>query len=107
MEHRLLCKKCWDIFDLSLPGASLILDIKCPSCGSSDIMEAPPWAPLGSGKNIFTGDEWSYECQQCKYQFRMPIPKNPEEDKSRKCPACDSGHLHLITGSESLPLYCG
>jgi hypothetical protein len=36
----------------------------------------------------------------------MPIPKSPAEDKSRKCPVCNSGHLHLITGAKALPLYC-
>jgi DNA-directed RNA polymerase subunit RPC12/RpoP len=82
-------------------------EIACPGCHSTNIMEAPAWVPLDSGRNIFAGNEWSYECQACKYQFRMPIPKSPEEDKSRKCPKCNSGHLHLITGSKSLPLYCG
>ena len=107
MERRFVCKKCWNVFDLSIPEGSSDVEILCPECSSADVMDAPPWAPLGSGRNIFMGDEWAYECQQCKFQFRMPIPKNPEEDKSRTCPTCNSNHLHLITGSKTLPLYCG
>jgi len=108
MERRLLCKKCWNIFDLpTLDSTSLNVEIHCPECRSVDVMDAPPWAPLGSGRNIFENETWDYECQQCKYKFRMPIPKSPTEDKSRKCPACNSGHLHLLTGAKNLPLYCG
>jgi Zn finger protein HypA/HybF involved in hydrogenase expression len=108
MEQRFLCKKCWLVFDKSAAGdGSPGKEITCPQCRSANVMEAPAWVPLDSGSNIITGNEWSYECQDCKYRFRMPIPKSPEEDKSRKCPGCQSGHLHLITGSKSLPLYCG
>lgn len=107
MEHRLVCKKCWHVFDLSVPEGAKPVAAHCPACDSREIMVAPPWAPLGSGRNIFTEDEWSYECQDCKFKFRMPIPKSPEEDKKRICPQCNSGHLHLITGSQTLPLYCG
>jgi hypothetical protein len=106
-EHRLLCKKCCLVFDLALTGSAADAKICCPSCTSPDIEDTPPWAPLGSGPNIFEGDEWAYECQDCKYQFRMPIPKNPDEAKSRKCPKCKTTHLNLITGSKALPLYCG
>ena len=108
MERRFLCKKCWNVFDLAIPDSSRSnVEIHCPACRNADVMEAPPWAPLGSGRNIFESNEWAYECQQCKYKFRMPIPKSPIEDKSRKCPTCKSGHLHLITGEGTLPLYCG
>jgi Zn finger protein HypA/HybF involved in hydrogenase expression len=107
MEHRFLCKKCWHVFDATIPDSSTNVEIHCPACHHTDVMEAPPWVPLDSGKNIFSGNEWSYECQDCKYRFRMPIPKSPLEDKSRKCPSCKSGHLHLVTGAKTLPLYCG
>jgi DNA-directed RNA polymerase subunit RPC12/RpoP len=107
MERRLLCTKCSAIFDISIPDDIKDIKITCPDCGTDKVTDAPPWAPLGSGANIVIGDEWAYECQECKYQFRMAIPKSPEEDKSRKCPKCNSGHLHLITGSKTLPLYCG
>jgi DNA-directed RNA polymerase subunit RPC12/RpoP len=107
MERRFLCKKCWHIFDLPEPDSSSgNLKIKCPSCSATDVMEAPPWAPLDSGKNIFASNEWQYECQQCKLKFKMPIPKSPSEDKSRECPVCHSRHLHLLTGAKALPLYC-
>jgi Zn finger protein HypA/HybF involved in hydrogenase expression len=106
-EHRLLCKKCCLVFDVSLAGSPADVKIYCPSCNSTDIEDTPPWAPIGSGPNIFSGDEWAYECQDCQYQFRMPIPKNPGEAKNRKCPKCKSNHLNLITGSKALPLYCG
>jgi Zn finger protein HypA/HybF involved in hydrogenase expression len=108
MKRRFLCKKCWNIFDLSdVDDSSSNLEIRCPKCCSADITEAPPWAPLDSGRNIFESDVWQYECQQCLHKFKMPIPKSPAEDKSRKCPACHSDHLHLITGAKTLPLYCG
>jgi DNA-directed RNA polymerase subunit RPC12/RpoP len=108
MNRRLICKKCWNVFDFSVPeGAASDVEVRCPSCHNADVMDAPPWAPLDSGRNIFMENEWSYECQDCKYQFRMPIPKSPTEDKSRRCPVCKSGHLHLVTGAKSLPLYCG
>jgi Zn finger protein HypA/HybF involved in hydrogenase expression len=107
MERRFLCKKCWNIFDQPVPDSSSEnLEVHCPSCCSADVMEAPPWAPLDSGKNIFDSNEWQYECQQCKYKFKMPIPQSPSEDKNRKCPVCHSEHLHLLTGAKALPLYC-
>jgi DNA-directed RNA polymerase subunit RPC12/RpoP len=82
-------------------------EIRCPGCGGSEIMEAPPWAPLGSGLNILENDTWEYQCQECKNTFKLPIPKSPAEDKSRRCLACNSAHLHLLTGAGALPLYCG
>jgi DNA-directed RNA polymerase subunit RPC12/RpoP len=108
MERRFLCKKCWNLFDFTVSD-DIFSDrvIPCPACRSAEVMEAPPWAPLGAGKNIFESDTWDYECQQCKYKFRMPIPHSPSEDKNRKCPFCRSGHLHLIVGEKGLPLYCG
>jgi DNA-directed RNA polymerase subunit RPC12/RpoP len=108
MEKRFLCKHCWHVFDRAIPdGNSSSEEMHCPACSSVDVTAAPPWAPLGSGRNIFENQTWDYECQQCKFKFSMPIPKSPAEDKSRKCPACNSGHLHLLTGAKNLPLYCG
>jgi DNA-directed RNA polymerase subunit RPC12/RpoP len=108
METRFLCKQCRHVFDLAKPGDSdLDNKIHCPACGSSDVIEAPTWAPLGSGWNIFESTSWEYECQQCKHTFKLPIPKSPEEDKNRRCPICNSGHLHLLIDNVATPLYCG
>ena len=108
MKRRFLCKQCRDVFDIEIPGDSSDgTEVHCQKCSSSDIMEAPTWAPLGSGWNIFETDVWEYECQLCKNTFKLPIPKSPTEDKSRRCLACDSAHLHLLTGAKSAPLYCG
>jgi Zn finger protein HypA/HybF involved in hydrogenase expression len=108
MERRFFCGECGNVYDVTIPeNAGSLMEMRCPACNSQQITEAPPWAPLGSGFNIFTGDEWAYECRECKFQFRLSIPKSPDEDKLRKCPKCKSDHLHLITGSKSLPLYCG
>jgi rRNA maturation endonuclease Nob1 len=108
VEHMILCKTCRHVFKQANSGSSSQdKEMKCPACGGTDVMEAPPWAPLGSGLNIFESDMWEYECQQCKHLFKMPIPKSPSEDKSRKCPACGNGHLHLMTIKGGLPLYCG
>jgi Zn finger protein HypA/HybF involved in hydrogenase expression len=108
MEHRFLCKECRHVFDLDIPdGSCLIGGVHCPECGSSDVVETPAWAPLGSGWNIFETNEWEYECQQCKRTFKLPIPKSPSEGENRKCPFCNSNHLHLLTGGKALPLHCG
>ena len=108
MERRLYCGECAHVFDITIPdGSCTIMEARCPSCKSQQVTVAPPWAPLGSGANIFTGDEWAYECKECKFQFRLSIPKSPDENKLRKCPKCRSGDLRVITGSKALPLYCG
>jgi Zn finger protein HypA/HybF involved in hydrogenase expression len=108
MERRFFCGECAHVFDITIPEDSCsIVEILCPSCKSQKVSVAPAWAPLGSGFNIFTGDEWAYECMECKYQFRLSIPKSPDENKLRKCPKCRGNQLHLITGSKALPLYCG
>lgn len=108
MEQRFLCKQCRHVFDLQISaGSSLDGEVQCPACGSTDVMEAPAWAPLGSGWNIFESNEWEYECQDCKRTFKLPIPKSHTEEESRKCPFCNSGHLHLLTGGKALPLHCG
>ena len=107
MERRFLCKQCRHVFDLEMPqDTHANLKIHCISCNGTDVIEAPAWAPLDSGWNIFEDNEWEYECQHCKQKFKMPIPESPSEDKSRKCPVCNSGHLHMLTGSKALPLYC-
>lgn len=108
MNRRFLCKRCRYVFDAEITGDSSVgAEVRCPGCGGSDIMEAPTWAPLGSGFNIFENDTWEYQCQECKKTFKLPIPKSPAEDKSRRCLACNSAHLHLLTGTGALPLYCG
>jgi len=108
MKRRFLCKQCRNIFDLEFSGDSpTSSESCCPACNSPDITEAPTWAPLGSGWNIFETDTWEYQCQECKNTFKLPIPKSPTEDKSRRCLYCNSEHLHLLTGSKTLPLYCG
>jgi Zn finger protein HypA/HybF involved in hydrogenase expression len=108
MKRRFLCKQCRYVFDAEAPGDSFAgQEVRCPSCRGDDVMEAPTWAPLGSGLNIFENDTWEYQCQECKTTFRLPIPKSPTEDKSRRCVSCQSQHLHLLTGAGALPLYCG
>lgn len=108
MEKRFVCGECSNVFDKTIPEDSCsIVEIRCPSCDSQAISETPPWAPLGSGLNIFSGDEWAYECKQCNYKFRLSIPKSPDENNKRRCPKCRSNDLLVITGSNSLPLYCG
>jgi Zn finger protein HypA/HybF involved in hydrogenase expression len=108
MERRFVCGKCSNVFDKEIPNDScLIIEIRCPSCNSQQVSETPPWAPLGSGFNIFSGDEWAYKCKECSFQFRLSIPNSPDENKKRLCPKCHSNDLQVITGSKYLPLYCG
>jgi DNA-directed RNA polymerase subunit RPC12/RpoP len=108
MERRFLCKQCQYVFDAAISDVtSPDTNVHCPVCCGTNVTEAPPWAPLGSGLNIFESDTWEYECQQCLHKFTMPIPQSPTEDRNRRCPLCNSGHLHLLTGKKALPLYCG
>jgi rRNA maturation endonuclease Nob1 len=107
-DNKLLCRQCRNIFKIPVqPGPALEPDMHCPKCGSRDVVEAPVWAPLGSGSNIFDSSEWEYECQLCRDKFKMPIPKSPSEEKGRSCPSCGSRHLHLLTDIGAQPLYCG
>jgi hypothetical protein len=71
------------------------------------LIEAPAWAPLGSGSNVFDNSAWEYQCQLCRHKFKMPIPKSPSEARGRNCPVCASPHLHLLTDIGAQPLYCG
>jgi DNA-directed RNA polymerase subunit RPC12/RpoP len=109
VEQRIhLCEHCRHTFKLpTASGDKSILNVQCPKCGSSQIIDAPAWAPLGSGANIFDGSMWKYECQKCGLRFEMPIPKSPSEEKGRRCPQCGQGHLHLMTDLGAQPLYCG
>jgi Zn finger protein HypA/HybF involved in hydrogenase expression len=107
-EHTFFCRQCRNIFQsASQPGSHSFGKGNCPRCKSPDTIEAPAWAPLGSGQNIFEGSEWEYRCQQCLHKFKLPIPKSPSEEKVRTCPACGGSHLHRITDLGAQPLYCG
>jgi predicted nucleic-acid-binding Zn-ribbon protein len=104
----LLCRQCRNVFRIpSQNRCSIIRRTPCPKCGSSEIEEAPTWAPLGSGSNIFDSSEWEYECQECHKKFQMPIPKSPTEEKERSCPSCGAKHIHSLTTAGGAPLYCG
>jgi DNA-directed RNA polymerase subunit RPC12/RpoP len=107
-EQTFLCQSCRHTFKLSVEANSSEKSIiQCPKCGNFDVTAAPCWAPLDSGSNIFNQGDWKYECQQCSHKFIFPIPKSPSEEKTRRCPACQSGHLHLLTDIGAQPLYCG
>lgn len=107
-EYTLICSQCRNIFKSDRqPGSSPDKKMCCPKCGSREVAEAPVWAPLGSGLNIFDGSEWEYECQECHKKFKMPIPKSPTEEKDRRCQYCGAGHIHRLTGVGGQPLYCG
>ncbi len=103
-EFTLLCKQCRNVF--KIPGGNISNKAQCPDCGSPDIIEAPAWAPLGSGRNIFESSTWEYKCQHCGHQFKMPIPKSPTEEKQRRCPSCGAEHIHRLTAIGGEPLYC-
>jgi len=107
-ETMLLCRQCRHVFRiLASDSCDINKRTACPRCGSFDLSEAPVWAPLGSGANIFNSSEWEYECQECHHKFQMPIPKSPSEEKERKCPACGHGHIHRLDAVGGEPLYCG
>jgi len=108
MELRFLCKDCRHVFDLTIPESSPPdFEKHCPKCASSDVIKTPPWAPLGSGNNLFDGSMWEYECLQCHHTFKLPIPKSPEEDENRRCSLCGNAQLKKLSVFEALPLHCG
>jgi rRNA maturation endonuclease Nob1 len=108
VEYTLLCQHCRNVFKLLLSQSpSVGGNILCPKCGSPDVAEAPVWAPLGSGLNIFDSAEWEYECHECHKKFKMPIPESPTQEKERSCPFCGAGHIHRLTAVGGEPLYCG
>jgi rRNA maturation endonuclease Nob1 len=108
VEKRYLCKNCRHVFTLNSSVNQLTgLKSQCPACGGKTIEEAPCWAPLGSGSNIFEENTWLYECQECQKSFKMPIPVSPAEEKARVCPTCQSKHIRCLTTSGGAPLYCG
>jgi rRNA maturation endonuclease Nob1 len=107
-ESKFLCRQCRYVFKLPVQiGSSLNQGMSCPKCGSQEVTEAPVWAPLGSGSNIFDSSEWEYECHECHTRFKMPIPKSPSEEKERICPSCGARHIHRLTAIGGEPLYCG
>jgi DNA-directed RNA polymerase subunit RPC12/RpoP len=108
MGNRFLCRECRCVFDMRIAEESPEgTPVHCQMCDSADVIEAPAWAPLGSGSNIFDSDVWKYKCQQCDSTFTLPIPRSPTEGEARTCPFCDGRHLHLLTAAGALPLYCG
>ncbi len=107
-ELKYLCKECRNIFVVSSQNSlENRIPEHCPQCDSDQVMEAPIWAPLGAGFNIFENSTWKYECQQCQHTFELPIPRSPSEEQGRKCLLCGCGHLHLLTKLGAQPLYCG
>ena len=101
------CQQCQNVFKLSMPsGSSLEKEAKCPKCGSSHLEALPSWVPTGS--NLYEGPPvWEYECQQCQNAFKLPVPSSPSQEKEIKCPECGGGHIHRLTSTGYLPLYCG
>jgi DNA-directed RNA polymerase subunit RPC12/RpoP len=106
-EKTYLCQQCGNIFRFPVDSVpKLEKGLKCPRCGNAQIKEIPSWVPIGS--DLHEGPtEWEYECQQCQDIFKLPIPSSPSQEKEIKCPACGGGHIHRITASGLVPLYCG
>jgi putative FmdB family regulatory protein len=48
---------------------------------------------------------WQYRCRQCGFEFEMPAPKGPSEEKSRACPKCGSKDIERldVVKSEACP----
>ncbi len=106
-EYEYLCHQCQNIFRLSVSGGSSTEEeAKCPRCGSTDIERLPSWAPIGFA--LHEGPlQWEYECQHCKNVFKLPVPSSPSQEKEIKCPECGGGHIHRLTPTGGVPMYCG
>ena len=106
-EYTYLCHHCQNIFKVVVTGESAPAEEgKCPACGSSHIEEMPSWAPIGF--NLPEGlPVWECECQDCRKVFTLPVPGSPAQEKEITCPTCGSGHIHRLTASGGVPMYCG
>jgi len=45
--------------------------------------------------------DWQYKCLDCGEIFEMPAPKGPSEEKSRRCPVCQSQNIERINAVKS------
>ena len=106
MDDTYLCHQCKNIFKLPLTCSITLVEkeIKCPRCGNKHVEELPSWAPIG-----FTeySPMWEYECQHCKNVFKLPVPSSPAQEKEIKCPTCKGRHIHRLTSTGGVPMYCG
>jgi predicted Zn-ribbon and HTH transcriptional regulator len=51
---------------------------------------------------------WELTCRQCKFNFEVPVPRGPREEKELKCPKCESKYIERIeTLSEGVAPPCG
>jgi DNA-directed RNA polymerase subunit RPC12/RpoP len=105
VEQNVMCHACGNIFRHRVNGGDG-KQITCPACGGTDIRVLPPWVPLGSNLSE-AAREWEYECQNCLYNFKLPVPDSPSQERYVRCPRCESGHIHRLTASGFEPLYCG
>jgi hypothetical protein len=86
MERRLLCKKCWNVFDLTITGNFPGIEIHCPACHDTDIMEAPPWrrwvpavisSPAMNGPMNASNASSSSECRYRKTPLKIKAGNAP------------------------------
>lgn len=104
-EYEYLCHQCRNVFRLAVSDDPL-KEAKCSKCGSADVRRLPSWAPIGF--NWHEGSPvWEYECQQCQHVFKLPVPSSPSQEKEIACPACGGRHIHRLTASRGVPIYCG
>lgn len=106
-EYEYVCRLCQNVFRLAVSdGTPMEKEAKCPKCGSMDIERLPSWAPIGF--SFHEGPTmWEYECQQCQNIFKLPVPASPSQEKEVTCPVCGGRHIHRLTPTGGVPLYCG
>ena len=47
--------------------------------------------------SIATGPPaWQYKCQDCGYEFQMPVPRGPTEAGNQTCPECHGRNIERV-----------
>jgi DNA-directed RNA polymerase subunit RPC12/RpoP len=91
-----VCNRCQALF--TLPESADDAEGKCPECGSRQV-ERLNVSSCSTG--LISPPAWQYKCHECGYEFQMPVPRGPTEERSRTCPKCHSRNIERLYTYES------